>query len=791
MSDAEHHRTRFHDSTGESWFVSLSYSQLVAVKRRTGIVVVDLVDTQSASSERFRCEFVQFEVLCELLREQLRDRRLTESEFAARMQRGETCEAANQCILWAIVEFFPEQREPSHRRRRDRVKSRQRSDAAELCLQLAGILGIDPGPRSLRELVVMVSARRDEEWAHTAWVAMWVANSNPYLVRPNFDGSNAGWTRFPATGSHASKMQSPVASHDGDTTYIQSPDKSTASLFTVLQNLPSDLDVAGIRSLHVTFAAKRVISGVSGEPDDVAISLQLYRADQTTAMSSESVALMIRSDDYRVYGATFNLQGQHLQLNDWSNVRLRLRPQYFQREGADTTVQIRITALEVTFTHEPPCCITGNLQSWHNALIVCDSDTGKLIWAERSTLPSGATGIRVGTPFSDRIGIQTGSQYYTRTPAGNRSSRTSILVPTAATVPHGGQPLEDQVAVYPSSTAGSGFRFTRSDGTSYSVSYGETVVGASQPAERIRGTCVVDDHFYALYSSLNPSGLGSVGALDYRWHRANFTGHTLESASYNGESHVQVDGEDPATHTLANVAKQSHAGRGRFHHDGTAAYLIGKFFRRYTQTHSSWTKTSGRTNLWEVSFTDVGVPTGSIYGSVFPGTFKPRTILDDANGGSALSAWNGDLASMDTNPALKNSFKIEDTDHSDPSATKKLIVRTFDDRPADSDLIHHMWYRYPRVIRLPGAMADYTYDDVEWMTDLPFETAPATPPTLTTTPLRARLNGNTDSIIALRDGRLTRLAKSNGTIEWSVGVIGGGVPLPQSILHRDLLPAAS
>jgi hypothetical protein len=34
--------------------------------------------------------------------------------------------------------------------------------------QAAGILGIDPGPRTLRELVVMLDGRRREQWNHTA-----------------------------------------------------------------------------------------------------------------------------------------------------------------------------------------------------------------------------------------------------------------------------------------------------------------------------------------------------------------------------------------------------------------------------------------------------------------------------------------------------------------------------------------------------------------------------------------------------------------------------------------------
>ncbi len=42
--------------------------------------------------------------------------------------------------------------------------------------QLAGIVGVDPGPLTLRELLWMTDARRNDQWSHTAAVMALTAN---------------------------------------------------------------------------------------------------------------------------------------------------------------------------------------------------------------------------------------------------------------------------------------------------------------------------------------------------------------------------------------------------------------------------------------------------------------------------------------------------------------------------------------------------------------------------------------------------------------------------------------
>jgi hypothetical protein len=55
--------------------------------------------------------------------------------------------------------------------------------------ELAGILGVDPGPLTLRELVWMYAGRRREHWLHTAHIMALLANCHrdPKRMRRPFD----------------------------------------------------------------------------------------------------------------------------------------------------------------------------------------------------------------------------------------------------------------------------------------------------------------------------------------------------------------------------------------------------------------------------------------------------------------------------------------------------------------------------------------------------------------------------------------------------------------------------
>ena len=43
---------------------------------------------------------------------------------------------------------------------------------------MAGVIGIDPGPLTLRELLLMAEARSEHNWAHTSALLALIANVN-------------------------------------------------------------------------------------------------------------------------------------------------------------------------------------------------------------------------------------------------------------------------------------------------------------------------------------------------------------------------------------------------------------------------------------------------------------------------------------------------------------------------------------------------------------------------------------------------------------------------------------
>lgn len=68
--------------------------------------------------------------------------------------------------------------------------------------QLAGILGIDPGPFTLRELIAMAEARSQQAWAHTSSILALIANlhRDPKRTRAYKPGDfNPHMRRKPAT----------------------------------------------------------------------------------------------------------------------------------------------------------------------------------------------------------------------------------------------------------------------------------------------------------------------------------------------------------------------------------------------------------------------------------------------------------------------------------------------------------------------------------------------------------------------------------------------------------------
>ena len=58
------------------------------------------------------------------------------------------------------------------------MPGRYRDDPWRVVYELAGVIGVDPGPLTLRELLWMSEARAREAWAHTSAGLALIANVN-------------------------------------------------------------------------------------------------------------------------------------------------------------------------------------------------------------------------------------------------------------------------------------------------------------------------------------------------------------------------------------------------------------------------------------------------------------------------------------------------------------------------------------------------------------------------------------------------------------------------------------
>jgi hypothetical protein len=113
-------------------------------------------------------------------------------------------------------------------------------------------------------------------------------------LRPSGDGTTTGWTRVAASGTFASKIAEAVASNDGDTSYVQSPNVTTSSMFVELDDVPGDFAPAAINSITINVAHRR-LNTPNMAVDSGTVNARLVRADETTAISTTPTAGISRT----------------------------------------------------------------------------------------------------------------------------------------------------------------------------------------------------------------------------------------------------------------------------------------------------------------------------------------------------------------------------------------------------------------------------------------------------------------------------------------------------------------
>ena len=171
-------------------------------------------------------------------------------------------------------------------------------------------------------------------------------------LRPSGDGTTTGWTVTGGTGSHASAIVDDPDSHDGDTSYVLSPNVIDGQMWVELDDVPADFNVVGINSITLKAAAKK-INTPQMNVDLSDMYLQIEKADETADITAESAVCNVTDTaNYVLFSRTVAVTGTPT-LTEWNAARLRLRFDHISAQTIDTVNQIRITAVEVVIDYTP------------------------------------------------------------------------------------------------------------------------------------------------------------------------------------------------------------------------------------------------------------------------------------------------------------------------------------------------------------------------------------------------------------------------------------------------------
>ncbi len=194
----------FTDNAGRTWTIAINVD---CIRRLRATLNIDLLEAvEGKLIERLvgdpilLCDCIY--VICKPDADQ---RNISDEDFGRAMA-GDAIEYATTSLLEELVDFFPRNRrellskallkfrnleKQSHRTSRQaagRSTTREQPHGSspsqtlsarsiwKLIWQLAGIVGVHPGPLTLRELVWMAEAHRKEAWQHTSTIIATLAN---------------------------------------------------------------------------------------------------------------------------------------------------------------------------------------------------------------------------------------------------------------------------------------------------------------------------------------------------------------------------------------------------------------------------------------------------------------------------------------------------------------------------------------------------------------------------------------------------------------------------------------
>lgn len=164
----------FSDETGRRWSLRLTVRTLGRIRRVCG---QDLGQVLWSESNSILTDLEGYaRLMWAIVRPQAQRADLSEQEFAERLTSLVMARSA-VALEAAVIEFMPESRDA------DEETERQIPDLERLSWELAGAVGIDPRPYTMRQLVQMVRGRERLTWNQFAAVVF--GNHKTMTGEPN------------------------------------------------------------------------------------------------------------------------------------------------------------------------------------------------------------------------------------------------------------------------------------------------------------------------------------------------------------------------------------------------------------------------------------------------------------------------------------------------------------------------------------------------------------------------------------------------------------------------------
>lgn len=174
------------------------------------------------------------------------------------------------------------------------------------------------------------------------------------------DGTTTGWSHT-GGGTFAADVED-VASTDGDTSHISSPDVASGTIWLTLSSVPADFEPTGVNSITISVLHRRVNTPAMAV-DDGTITARLVRSDETTAISTTPTAVNSPiSGTYTQTDFTPTLTGTH-SVADWNGARLEITFTHSANQTPDTQNQMFVTSAEVVVNYTPtPTTTDGSVR---------------------------------------------------------------------------------------------------------------------------------------------------------------------------------------------------------------------------------------------------------------------------------------------------------------------------------------------------------------------------------------------------------------------------------------------